>query len=114
VGPDLSGVASRPPETLLIDLLDPSRQVAPDFAAYEVVLIDGEIISGLFASETETRITIRRAGTADENIPRSRIQSLRSTGKSLMPDGLEAGFSVQDVADLLKFLQSPDGALLPR
>ncbi len=112
VGPDLSGVATRPVDALLLDLLDPSRQVAPDFAAYEVVLKNGEVVTGLFASETETRITIRRAGAPDENIPRSQIQSLRPTGKSLMPDGLEAGLSTAQIADLLAFLQHPDGTLL--
>jgi hypothetical protein len=38
---------------------------------------------------------------------------LRADGKSLMPDGLEQGLSAQDVADLLAFLQHPDGSLLP-
>ena len=37
VGPDLSGVAGRPKETLLGDMLDPSRQVAPDFLSYSLV-----------------------------------------------------------------------------
>ena len=32
------------------------------------------------------------------------ITSLQGTGKSIMPDGLEAGLSVQDFADLLGFL----------
>jgi putative heme-binding domain-containing protein len=114
VGPDLSGIAARPAETLLIDILDPSRQVVPDLAGYDVTLVDGEILTGLFASETDTRITIRRAGAPDENIPRSRIRSLRPSGKSLMPDGLETGLSVQEMADLLAFLRSPDGSLLPR
>jgi len=114
VGPDLSGIASRPLEALLIDVLDPSRQVVPEFASYEMILKDGESVSGLFSSETETRITMRRAGSPDENIPRSQIESIRATGKSLMPDGLETGLSTQDMADLLAFLQQPDGTLLPR
>ncbi len=113
VGPDLSGIAARPADALIVDLLDPSRQVAPEYAAYEVNLTDGESLTGLFASEMETRITIRRPGAADENVPRSRIRALRPTGKSLMPDGLEAGWSPQDLADLIAFLQRPDGALLP-
>ena len=114
VGPDLSGIASRPPEALLVDLLDPSQQVAPDLAAYEIELVDGTSIAGLFASETETRLTIRRAGAADENIPRADVKSVRASAKSLMPDGLEAGLTVQDVADLISFLQNPDGELLTR
>jgi len=37
---------------------------------------------------------------------------LRAEGKSLMPDGLEQGMSLQEMADLLAFLQKPDGGLL--
>jgi putative membrane-bound dehydrogenase-like protein len=112
VGPDLSGIAARPPEALLVDLLDPSQQVAPDFAAYEIELVDGAAVVGLFASETETRLTIRRAGAADENIPRANVRSVRASTKSLMPDGLEAGLTTQDMADLIAFLREPDGGLL--
>jgi len=113
VGPDLSGIASRPPEALLVDLLDPSQLVAPDFAAYEINLIDGASIVGIFSSETETRLTIRRAGAPDENIPRASVESVRASTKSLMPDGLEAGLTVQDLADLIAFLRNPAGELLP-
>lgn len=112
VGPDLSGVASRPAEALLVDVLDPSRQIAPEYAAYELILSNGEMVAGLFASETETRLTLRRPGASDENVPRDRVRTIRATGKSLMPDGLEAGWSPQDLADLLAFLRQPDGELL--
>jgi putative heme-binding domain-containing protein len=113
VGPDLSGISARPPEDLLVAILDPSRQVAPEYAAYEITLTDGETVTGLYASETETRITVRRPGVQDANIPRHQIRSLETTGKSLMPDGLETGMSQQDLADLLSFLRDPDANLLP-
>ncbi len=112
VGPDLSGISARPAEALLVDVLDPSRQIAPEYAAYEIMLTNGEVVAGLFASETETRLTLRRPGTPDENVSRDRVRAIRATGKSLMPDGLEAGWSPQDLADLLAFLRQPDGELL--
>ena len=31
MGPDLSGIAGRAPEALLTDVLDPNREVAPDY-----------------------------------------------------------------------------------
>jgi putative heme-binding domain-containing protein len=114
VGPDLSGIGNRPAETLLTDLLDPSRQVAPDYAVYEVTLTSGEIITGMIASEAATRITLRHPGTPDESIARSQIREVRATGRSLMPEGLEQGLSVQDLADLMEFLRQPDVGLLPK
>jgi putative heme-binding domain-containing protein len=114
VGPDLSGINSKPADALLIELLDPSRVIAPDYVTYEVTRTDGETVTGLIASETEIQVTLRHAGAPDETIPRSQLKSLRTTGESLMPDGLEAGLSHQDVADLLEFLRNPDADLLPR
>ncbi|HVY72333.1 MAG TPA: PVC-type heme-binding CxxCH protein [Verrucomicrobiae bacterium] len=114
VGPDLSGIAARPPEALLVDVLDPSRQVTPDYTTYEITTRSGETITGLLSSETATRITIRHAGSQDESVARSQIKEMRATGRSLMPDGLENGLSAQDIADLLAFLQKPDGELLPK
>ncbi len=111
VGPDLSGISSRPPETLLTDILDPNRAVSPDYITWELTTVDGETVTGLLASETETRITVRHAGAPDEALSRSRIREMKATGRSLMPVGIEAGLSVQDVADILAFLRKPEGAL---
>ena len=104
VGPDLSGISSRPKEALLVDILDPSRQVAPDFAAYSVVLKDGDPISGLIVAENENGITVRRPNEVDAVLQRGQIREIRADGKSLMPEGLEEGMTMEDMADLLRFL----------
>ena len=41
---------------------------------------------------------------------RNQIATLRSQNLSLMPDGLEAGLTHQDLADLIAFLRSPIAA----
>jgi len=38
-------------------------------------------------------------------IPRARLQRLASAGISLMPEGLEAGLTPQQLRDLIAFLQ---------
>ena len=113
VGPDLSGIASRPKEALLVDILDPSRQVSPDFINYSLMTTDGKRVSGFIVSETTAGTTLRRAGEADDTVLRSQIKELRAEGKSLMPEGLEQGLTPQDMTDLLSFLQKPEGRLLP-
>jgi putative membrane-bound dehydrogenase-like protein len=112
VGPDLSGIGSRPKEALLIDILDPSRQVSPDFINYTLTTTDGKLRTGFIAAETAASLTLRRAGEGDDTILRSQIKELRAEGKSLMPEGLEQGLTAQDMADLLSFLQKPEGRLL--
>jgi len=113
VGPDLSGIPSRPKEALLVDILDPSRQVSPDFINYTLATTDGKLVTGFIASETAASVTLRRASEADDTVLRIQIKELRAEGKSLMPEGLEQGLTPQDLADLLSFLQKPEGRLLP-
>ena len=59
VGPDLSSL-SQPKEQLLVSLLDPSRQVSPDYLAYTLVTVDGQIFTGMVAGETANTVTLPR------------------------------------------------------
>ena len=114
VGPDLSGVRSHPKETLMVDILDPSRQVLPDYVNYVLVTEGGETLTGYIETETPTAVTLRRPREPDAVIPRNQIKELRADGKSPMPEGLEQGLGPQDMADLLEFLSQPEAALLPK
>lgn len=114
IGPDLAGISARPSEAVLVDILDPSREVSPDFISYTVTTARGDSMSGLIANDTGSSVTLRRPAQPDETILRAQITRIRADGKSLMPDGLEQGLTQQDVADLLDFLRAPDGNLLPK
>jgi putative heme-binding domain-containing protein len=106
VGPDLATVATRTPEDLLTHILDPNREVAPNFVNYNVEINDGRVVSGIIANESASAISLKRAEGASDTIPRDRIESISSTGLSLMPDGLEKGLSPQDLANLMAFIRS--------
>ena len=105
VGPDLSGIAGRAPEALLSDIIDPNREVAPDFATLSVATRRGQVFAGLLAEETATTLKLRRAEGVEDTLLRSEIDELRSTGKSLMPEGLEQNINLQEMADLIAFLR---------
>jgi hypothetical protein len=45
-------------------------------------------------------------GGAEVVLARANVRGSTSSGKSLMPEGLEAGMSVQDMADLLTFIET--------
>ncbi len=107
VGPDLSGIVGRPPSALINDILDPNKDVAPDFVSYVLVTTKGQVLSGLLAQETASSLKLRRAEGAEESVLRSEIEDFRSSGRSLMPEGLEQSLGMQGVADLLSFLRQP-------
>jgi putative membrane-bound dehydrogenase-like protein len=105
VGPDLATVAGRSPDDLLIHVLDPNREVAPAYVTYTVATTDGLVLSGLLAAESASDITLRRAEGATDVVPRSRIEAIKASGVSLMPENLETQAGPAAVADLIAFLR---------
>jgi putative membrane-bound dehydrogenase-like protein len=106
VGPSLETIQHRSPQEILIHVLDPNREVSPNFLEYVVRLTDGRVLTGLIASETDAGLTIRRAQLQEETILRSEIEDIASSGKSLMPEGVEQKITPQEMADLITFLRS--------
>ena len=112
VGPDLTSVASRRTDLLIVDILNPSQQVSPDYVNYLAVTKDGRVLNGVIAGETTESVSLRREEGQQDTIPRSNIEELRASGKSIMPDGLEEKLTPDQLADLLEFLHHPDVKLL--
>ncbi|MFO0959962.1 MAG: c-type cytochrome [Isosphaeraceae bacterium] len=106
VGPDLATVANRSPQDLIVHILDPNREVAPNFLNYNVETTDGRVLSGMIADESATSLTLKRAEGATDVLPRSQIEAIRSSGQSLMPEGLEKDIQVEQLADLIAFIKS--------
>ncbi len=103
-GPDLESVVTGGKEKVLTHIVDPNRELAPQFAAYTLELNDGTALAGVLAGETPEAITLREPLGRETTFARSRITRAQTTGKSPMPEGLEAGLSNADVASLLDFL----------
>lgn len=107
VGPELHGVlGNKTKEALLVDILDPNREVDPRYVNYQAVTSSGRILTGLLAVETPASITLRRADKAEDTILRSQLDSLEASSQSLMPDEWEKTLSKQDLADVIAFLVS--------
>ncbi len=104
LGPDLVTVKTTGKEKLLVNILDPNREVPPQFLAYAIDTKDGESYTGLVVNETPNSVTLRMAFGQEKAVPRSNIKKMESGGQSLMPEGLEAGLTPQDVANLLEFI----------
>jgi putative membrane-bound dehydrogenase-like protein len=104
VGPNLASVQRRTADELLLHVLDPNREVSPDSMEYSVALDDGRVLTGLVASESAASLTLLRAEGVEETVLRSQVETLTSTGKSLMPEGFETRITPQEMADLIAFL----------
>jgi putative heme-binding domain-containing protein len=105
VGPHLGTIKAWTAEQLVTNILDPNREVSPNFALYIVETNDGRTLTGLIASETAGNLTLKRADGGTDTVLRSEIKSLTSPGISLMPEGLEAAITPQQMADLIAYLK---------
>lgn len=106
VGPHLGTIKAWTTEQLVTNILDPNREVSPNFSLYLVETHDGRTLSGLIASETAGNLTLKRADGGTDTVLRSEIKSLTSPGISLMPEGLEAAITPQQMADLIAYLKA--------
>src|SRR5262249_50508581 len=112
VGPDLAALRDKSAEYPLIAGLDPHHPLEARYISYQAELADGRVRAGLVAGETGTSITLVGVDGKPEVVLRKDIERLTSTGKSLMPEGIEKDVSPEALADLLAFLRAQ--APLPR
>lgn len=105
VGPDLFDIRNQSKETLLLHIVIPEQEIAPNFVSYESELTDGSSLSGLLVAESGTSVTLRMAQGIEETLPRARIARLTASRLSLMPQELEKGMTLQEMADLLAYLR---------
>jgi putative membrane-bound dehydrogenase-like protein len=108
VGPNLATIRQWNPEQLLSNILDPNREVAPNFISYTIETKDGRAFDGIIADETAASLTLKRAEGVTETVLRRDIVQLTGSGLSLMPEGLENTVTVEQMADLITFLLSPE------
>jgi putative membrane-bound dehydrogenase-like protein len=106
VGPNLVTVKTKGRDGILTAILEPHKEVASQYIAYTVNTRDGQTLTGIIAKDDANSMTLKMMGGAQATVQRSNIQGSSSSGQSLMPEGLETGMSVQDMADLLSFIES--------
>jgi len=105
LGPDLITVKAKGRDGILSAILEPNKEVAPQFIDYTVNTRDGRSLMGFISKDDASGVTLKMIGVGEQTIQRSEIQGTSSSGRSLMPEGIEAGMEVQAMADLLAFIE---------
>ena len=105
VGPDLSALTDKSKEGLLIALLDPNRAVEGKYLEYVATTSDGRLLSGIITSETGVSLTLTSNDGKKHDILRSELDEIRSSGRSLMPEGIEKDFSHQQLANVIAYIR---------
>jgi putative heme-binding domain-containing protein len=105
VGPDLTTVKQRTVEELIVAIMDPNREVNPQFVAVRIKTTSDQVLDGLIAAENATSVTIKRQEGLVDTILRVNIDKMIRSTLSLMPEGLEKTVDPQALADLIQFIK---------
>lgn len=106
VGPNLSDIHMQSAESILLHIIDPNREIVAGYEQYNVETTEGELYSGVIASETESSVTLLQAMGVAQTIPRDAIATITTSALSMMPEELEAGLSKQTMCDLIGYLKA--------
>ncbi len=101
-GPNLTGVGLHGETVLLTHILDPNRVVEGNFISYNISTKKDEEFTGLIKSENTEKVVLKNI-EAEVEIRRAEIASMKSSGLSLMPEGLESlgGANIRDIVGYL-------------
>jgi len=106
LGPDLTTIGVvRSGHDLLEAVMYPSASIVPDFQPY-IVEAGNEVLSGIVGRESADTITLKTAAAETRTIARADINAMTPTPVSMMPEGLDAGYSDEEIIDLIAFLRS--------
>jgi putative heme-binding domain-containing protein len=106
-GPDLSRIAANYGQIELIEsVLFPSKRVADGFSTTVLALQDGQVISGLLIADGAERLVVVDGQGRKHDVRKSELESRARSDTSPMPDGLQAGLTLQEFADLIAYLQT--------
>jgi len=104
IGPSLAAMRNRGAEAILVNVLDPNREVNPQYFSYQVVTHQGQVHTGTIVSESATSVALLRSDGTTIDLLRAEIETIRQSPVSFMPQGLEKLIGVDEMAHLLSFL----------
>ena len=107
VGPELSAVNDRADSKWLIEsLMQPNKEVAPQFFSWTIQLKDGTDFTGIMLRKggSSGKEFYRDLSGGEQGFLKTDIIERRENKHSLMPTGILAGLTDYEIRDLMTFL----------
>jgi putative heme-binding domain-containing protein len=103
LGPDLSNLPQRDYASVLRDIVNPDFAINPDYLTQVVELKDGRVLVGTVRSEKNNLYVGEMTGQV-LTVSRDAVETMTTSAKSLMPEGLDRQLGPERLRDLLVFL----------
>jgi putative heme-binding domain-containing protein len=107
IGPELTGYERSNLEFLLPSVVDPSAGLREEFTNFVVGTRDGRTLTGFIETQTSRTVTLRALDGQTTMLPRTEIASIAGQPESVMPEGLLAVLTDQQIKDLFAYLMAP-------
>ncbi len=108
LGPELSTLhATTPRQRIFESVLMPSREIAPLFATWKILTVDGRVLTGakLNGGGVGTNLKYLAADGTTFELPLADIENQELSSVSIMPADLMKTLTVEEIRDLLAFLE---------
>jgi putative heme-binding domain-containing protein len=107
IGPSLDRIASRrSPEFLIESILQPSKDIAPEYESVAVATKDGLVITGLRINETNFSIQLTEETGRFHSFLKRDLDEVQAMKKSLMPENFGEQLTVKELHDLFAYLMT--------
>lgn len=105
IGPDLTAIAKRfTRKEVLESILFPSHTVSDQYHTQRVLTMDGQVVSGQVAKNSDGTLTVRNSKLQETIIAEQDIDEIKPSKTSLMPSGLLDNLSAAEIRDLLVYM----------
>jgi putative heme-binding domain-containing protein len=114
VGPDLTGLAGKPPREILRSIVAPHAAIEERYATITVTTRDGEKFTGVKRDENEKMIRIYDTSTlppVSRAFLKSEAPKIERLNTSAMPVDYASKYSLKQLLDLVSFLKSSNISL---
>ena len=88
------------------NVIDPSAVIREEYMQFIVQTTDGRTLSGLVAGQDKTTVSLRDQEGRTTRLARGRIEDMRASPVSIMPEGQFKTLADQQVRDLFAYLMS--------
>lgn len=104
VGPDLTGYDRTSLDFWVLNIVYPSLEIREGFGSYDVRLKDGTLANGILERREGGEIVLRDLAGNRTRVREEKVATLIASPISVMPEGLLAGMSDQDLRDFFAYL----------
>lgn len=107
IGPDLSrAVGTMNRVQLIQSILEPSREISPQYVTWLFTLRDGRTVTGMIVQENEGKTIVGNAEGQTVELKTADIEERTPLKTSVMPEKLTDRLTLQELRDLIAFLDA--------